>query len=760
MEQVWTLMHKTMRRGGKIMQITKRGLALFLSLVLIFSFSGCANDKKTDGKKTGKKEAAATTQETAEETDENMISDGTFDNGTGKWNTYTNGGSAAFKVNGKKQLEVDITSVGSVEHAVQLYYDGFALETGCKYHLSFDIASDVDRVAEWRIQLNGGDYHAYASDKINLTKDMTTIDTTFEMTEGSDPAPRFCFNLGKVEGCPDDLAEHAVTIDNISLTMEDDSNKVEASDDVETKDINVDQLGYETNADKQAVVRGDKISDTFDLVDQKSGKVVFSGKITDKKENAASGEKTGIADFSEYKEPGTYVIQTEDNGESFSFAIGDDIYKDLKNDVFKMLTLQRCGMELTKEYAGAFAHKKCHTGKATVYGTKEEKDVSGGWHDAGDYGRYVVSGAKTVADLLLAYEQNPDAFSDDTGIMESGNGTPDILDEVRYECDWLLKMQADNGGVYHKVTCLNFPETVMPEEETDKLYLAPISNTATGDFAAVMAMTARVFKKIDPDYSAACLAAAKKAVAYFEKHKDDTGYKNPTDLVTGEYPDDNDRDEYFWALAELYKTTGDKEVHKKLKKENILSASCGLGWQAVGYYGIYAYATAANTDADYKKKLTDRFSYGLDDVIAAGKEDAYHSTTGQEYTWGSNLTILNNAMMLQMAKTICPDKADDKLLKEQLHYVLGKNTTSYCFVTGYGSLTPTQPHHRPSQVLEQAMKGMIVGGPDSNLEDPYAKATMQGVAPAKCYVDNVQSYSCNEVTIYWNSPLVYVLAME
>ena len=88
------------------------------------------NRIKADGKKAGKKEAVATTQETAEETDENMISDGTFDNGTGKWNTYTNGGSAAFKVNGEKQLEVDITSVGSVEHAVQLYYDGFALETG------------------------------------------------------------------------------------------------------------------------------------------------------------------------------------------------------------------------------------------------------------------------------------------------------------------------------------------------------------------------------------------------------------------------------------------------------------------------------------------------------------------------------------------------------------------------------------------------------------------------------------------------------
>nr|MCR4715938.1 glycoside hydrolase family 9 protein [Lachnospiraceae bacterium] len=96
--------------------------------------------------------------------------------------------------------------------------------------------------------------------------------------------------------------------------------------------------------------------------------------------------------------------------------------------------------------------------------------------------------------------------------------------------------------------------------------------------------------------------------------------------------------------------------------------------------------------------------------------------------------------------------------KEQLNYVLGKNSTSYCFVTGYGSLSPKNPHHRPSEVKEKAYKGMIVGGANSNKEDPYAKATMDGVANAKCYADNVQSYSCNEVTIYWNSPLVYMLS--
>ena len=93
----------------------------------------------------------------------------------------------------------------------------------------------------------------------------------------------------------------------------------------------------------------------------------------------------------------------------------------------------------------------------------------------------------------------------------------------------------------------------------------------------------------------------------------------------------------------------------------------------------------------------------------------------------------------------------------QLDYLLGTNTTSYCFVTGYGSLSPESPHHRPSQVVEAAMPGMLVGGPDQNLEDPYAKAVLSEAAPAACYADNVQSYSCNEVTIYWNSPLVYLI---
>lgn len=741
----------------------RKVFALFLTVIMVFSLAGC-NLKKTDSsEKSDKVKTKAVTEDKKDEAaqQENMIPNGEFNDGVGKWNTYTNGGSASLSVNSDKQLEIHITDAGTLDYAVQAYLDGFALETGCKYNFSFDISSSVERTGEWRIQINGGDYHAYVSDKVSLTTKMQHITNTFEMTEGSDPAPRLCLNLGMVEGCPENLGEHSVYVDNFELYLMDDSNKVEAAEEVKTPDINVNQIGYLPEDTKKAVLRGDEVDTEFEVVNAETGDSVYKGKVKDTNGNASSGENTGIADFSEVKEPGSYKIVSAKNGESNTFQIGDDIYDAITEDVLKMLYLQRCGQELSKENAGDYAHGACHTGEATIYGTDTKKDVSGGWHDAGDYGRYTVSGAKAVADILLAYENNPAIFGDASGIPESGNKIPDVLDEARYELEWLLKMQDEkSGGVYHKVTCANFPETVMPEEETEELILAPISNTATGDFAAVMAMAARIFKKTDSTFADTCLSAAKKAVKYAQSHED-AGFTNPEDIATGEYPDSNNKDELFWALAELYKTTQDKDYHKQLKQINVLSAPGGFGWQDVGYYGIWAYRTSSKQDKDYAKELQERFDYALNEITGNAKEDAYESTMGDTYCWGSNMVIANNAMLLWMADHLSPNSEYKALAKEQLHYLLGKNATSYCFVTGYGTLSPKNPHHRPSQVLESAMPGMLVGGPDSNLEDPYAKATLADTAPAKCYVDNVQSFSCNEVTVYWNSPLVYILsAME
>ena len=134
---------------------------------------------------------------------------------------------------------------------------------------------------------------------------------------------------------------------------------------------------------------------------------------------------------------------------------------------------------------------------------------SGGWHDAGDYGKYVVNAGVSVGTLLMAYEYFPSKFGqDDLNIPESGNGIPDILDEVRYELEWLLKMQRSDGGVYHKLTREQFEGFVMPQIDNAPRYLYQVSSTATADFAAMMARAARVCLPFDPSFAQLCRAAA------------------------------------------------------------------------------------------------------------------------------------------------------------------------------------------------------------------------------------------------------------
>lgn len=749
-------------------------LALFLCLSMCVSLTACAGKGEQEAEPSINETESATEEEPEEEQPKeeepeeveslmgyNMIDNGDFSNGTGKWNTYFNGGNAVIAVDEEGRLKVQITTLGTKEHSVQLYYDGFALETGCVYELSFDASATAERDVEYRIQINGGDYHAYTGEGITLTPETQHFDFTFTMEEGSDPAPRLCFNMGLYGGTDENIGAHDVFFDNFELYCIDESNRALPQAAIETPDIQINQLGYRPEDEKIAVFRGDEMDSAFTVVDVATGESVLEGTIVDVVTNKNTRENESAADFSELKTPGTYKIVGEKCGESYEFEIGDDVYDEAFDAAVKMLYLQRCGEELTAEYAGDFAHPACHTEGAIVYESTSSAtvDVSGGWHDAGDYGRYVVSGAKAVADIMLAYESYPDAFGDDAGIPESGNGTPDILDEAKYELDWLLKMQDPaSGGVYHKVTCANFPETVMPEEETDQLLLSPISNCATGDFAAVMAMAARVYKDIDATYADTCLKAAEKAMAYLETSDNGEGFVNPGEIVTGEYPDAKDTDERFWANAELFKTTGEAKYEEALTEVAFLSVQGGLGWEKVGFYGGYAYLTSDYTDQEYAKTVLDKLNYTADGILESVGADTYQCSVSETYPWGSNMTIANNGMLLLMLDEINGNDEFDHFAKAQLDYLFGNNSNSYCFLTGFGSLSPEHPHHRPSQVLEKPMTGMLVGGADSNLEDPYAKATMSGTAPAKCYVDNDQSFSCNEVTVYWNSPLIYLIA--
>lgn len=762
-----------MRRGRRLVSV-------MLALTMVLSMYGCGKKQEPKVTEETTTEATEGTQEDTEEKEDavpygqgNMIRNGDFEDGTGSFTTYTNGGQAEMEVNDTGELQLDIAKIGQVEHGVQVYYDGFAIRQGGVYEFSFDVRGTLERDVDWRIQVNGGDYHAYIVDTVKVTEEVQHVSGKFTMEEETDPAPRLCFNMGYVNSMKeagveaDSIGEHSIMIDNVSLVVVDGTNMIKDPEPVYVPKTKINQLGYKKEDKKVAIFSDlEKDDTTFKVVNTDTDEIVFEGTLTERDLNIIADEWNNIGDFSAVKEAGTYKVVSGKGEESFPFTIGDNVYDEAFNSVVKMLYLQRCGIELTSEYAGDYSHPVCHNTQATVYGTNKKLDVSGGWHDAGDYGRYVVSGAKTVADVLLAYEKNPEAFSDNMGIPESSNGVSDALDEVKYELDWMLKMQdSSNGGVYHKVTCAVFPETVMPQDETDELIIAPISNTATGDFAAVMAMAGRIFKRDGKgDYAAygdTCLEAAKKAWTYLEAHKEDKGFKNPEEIVTGEYPDGNCADESFWAAAELYKATEDvsyKEAMTSLIEEKDVLK--GFGWMKVGYYGAYAVLTTDSLKEDSGNlyhQVKEAFFTAVDEAMERSKENNYQVDRERTYEWGSNMAIANSGMLLSMANDIDPKAEYLNYAKSHLHYLMGVNATGYCFITGSGSLCPENPHHRPSQVLEKCMPGMLVGGPNSNLEDPYAKAVFLNTAAAKCYADSVQSYSCNEVTIYWNSPLIYLM---
>ena len=256
-------------------QYLKRAFALVLSLAMVLGASGCK----------GKKENVAE-QVTREEFGPNLLENGDFSNGTELWDTYCYDGECAISVNDKEELDVDITSVGSVDYGVQLYHDGFSLEEGCVYRLTFDAYSDVERPLQMRFQINGGDYHAYYEENVEVTKELKNYDYSFTMGETSDPAPRFCFNMGIMEGMDEAIGEHHVYFDNFCLYLEDDSNKVGGLSGGEAVDIAVNQIGYLPNAYKSATLKGDALNQTAKLICEDSNESVLETKIGEGQDDA------------------------------------------------------------------------------------------------------------------------------------------------------------------------------------------------------------------------------------------------------------------------------------------------------------------------------------------------------------------------------------------------------------------------------------------------------------------------------------------
>ncbi|WP_232730024.1 glycoside hydrolase family 9 protein [Paenibacillus phocaensis] len=535
------------------------------------------------------------------------------------------------------------------------------------------------------------------------------------------------------------------------------------------RSIAVNQLGYPAEAAKSFVYAGS--GGEFEILNIVSGEVVYRGTTSSAQRDEASGMVVCRGDFDDLRLPGSYQVSL--NGEkSATFVIGSNPYAELKQGLQKAFYYLRCGMELDEAFAGPWKHHACHTSQGIVYDDPSLRlDSRGGWHDAGDYGKYTGPGAKAVADLLLAYEGNPQAFDQAIPLPESDGRMPDVLHECRYELEWLFKMQDPRtGGAFHKLTTKQFPALdVMPEDDQADLYFLPVSATATACLAGVMAMAARMYRPFDEAFATRCLQTAERAWAWLERtppHPNGPGFKNPADVGTGEYGDSSDLDERYWAAAELFRTTGAAQYHEVFRRLAALSfAKYELGWTNMSGYGTIAYLLSAEAGAETDAAWVTSLRQGLLDeaerLARRCAEDGYlTSMRPEDYIWGSNMVLMNNAMLLLIAGRLGGEERFRELALEHLHYLLGRNVLDISYVSGFGDRPVNRLHYRPSVAddIEAAVPGLVSGGPNRNLNDEYMQEHLQGQPPARCFVDHELSYAGNEVTIYWNSPTLYVVS--
>lgn len=537
--------------------------------------------------------------------------------------------------------------------------------------------------------------------------------------------------------------------------------------------IFVNQVGYKSNEKKvvvatkpgQYILRN--LADDSDVLCKEG---IFKGN------DPLSGEDVWQVDFSECTLEGSYEIVADDGEKSVPFEIGEDVYKKLQDAALKVLHFQRCGCELKKEHVGVYKHAACHTAPAIMledYLSNDKNAVKyemlGGWHDAGDFGRYSTPAAVAVGHLLYAFELFPESFNRTINIPESGNGLPDVLNECRYELDWLLKMQNSEGGVYHKLTSWKHADFIMPENDDLQFIIYPVSSMAVADFVAVMALASRVYRKYDSAFADRALSAARLSFDWLLNNPY-IGFANPEGSNTGDYRDATDKDERMWAAAEMLRTDseGNAEAYKDMLSEYAFSdiAKTDMGWTDVAGFALLSVLTDANKSAG--DEIIDIFKKSMFEeakrLLGLQNENGYSIAMAyDDFIWGSNMVVCNRGMLLILASILAEDAKSARDYEDAaynlLHYILGRNALDRSYVTGFGQKAFRNPHNRTSACdgIEEPMPGWISGGPFKTPCDEAAlKIIPKGTYPMKCHADDVGSYSTNEITIYWNSPLVFM----
>lgn len=568
--------------------------------------------------------------------------------------------------------------------------------------------------------------------------------------------------------------------------------------------VRLNQLGFQTGAAKISVApNASKQPVAWRLLDA-SDRVRASGVTRVVGDDAASGEHVHQADLSTFDRPGEGYRLEVGGASSRPFAISARPFERLKFDALAYFYHNRSGVPIEARFVKdpKWARPAGHApDRATCFDQVDQSgfrwpgcsytlDASRGWYDAGDQGKYVVNGGIAVWTLMNAYERArakgaPSAFSDGAAaIPEAGNGVDDLLDEARFELEFLLAMQVPDGArlslpvgrqgakpaltqidatglVHHKLADRNWTRLpTAPHEDRETRYLYPPSTAASLNLAAVGAQCARIWRAIDTSFAARCLNAAEKAYAAAKRYPEIYAWHGFTG--SGGYGDGDVSDEFYWAAAELYATTGKGVYLTDVQASPHVATAPPLAWPKVAGLGTITLALAQTGE---RERMRGAVVAAADRYLGEGAREGYaipYRPPG--YPWGSNSDILNRGLVLGLAHDFTGKRAYRDGAIAAMDYVLGRNPLDQSYVTGYGARPMQNPHHRfwahqADARYPSPPPGALSGGANNTaMTDPIA-AKLRGACKAQtCWADHIEAYALNEVAVNWNAPLVWVAA--
>lgn len=468
--------------------------------------------------------------------------------------------------------------------------------------------------------------------------------------------------MGSVAGCGASSDEKQIDIAEVVSFGQGAGEVADYEVPVQIPNILVDQNGFRPGDEKVAVFRGKKLPEKFYVYDINKSRPVFVGDLVKGDYDSELGEYTALGYFTELRNEGSYYLCADIVGESYSFSISEDVYDDVFRDACKKFYVNRCGIALSEEYAGENAHSACHTALARLQDNMQtELDVTGGWHMDEQADRDAVLGCKIAENFLLAYEMNSEAFSDDTVIPESGNGIPDILDEIRYEVDWLLKMQdSKTGGVYGAAIT---DSSKGGDLFSCPVYVTPVSMEATINFASMMAKFSYIYQQYDPAYATTCLKAADRAwTCYFNNQKT---YDNTA---------------VFKAAAQLYRATGRSDYDTVLTLyfsrsdfEELFNTDEDIFLGAVTYL-----STSQNVDVDRCTALMKLLMNKSEEIASRASRSSYLVTRIGDDSFPE---FLQDMRCLSVTDHIIYNHEYTTIIENHVHYFMGMNPDALNYVT-------------------------------------------------------------------------------